>query len=149
MAKTVQNPSAQFPPARIGWVLGTGLVLSLILFLAVRDWEKRELEASVAGAVREQVEKLQISTLRSMEVLHSIGAFYTANGGIDRAQFRQFVDQALARQPELQALSWNPLVSDLHRHRLEQAAQSEYATNFVFTERDASFGSSSTMAAGM
>ncbi|HTD68793.1 MAG TPA: CHASE domain-containing protein [Candidatus Limnocylindria bacterium] len=117
-------------------MLVIGLVLSLTLFLFVRGSEQREREALLVAAVREQVEKLEVTMLRSMEVLHSIAALRQLHENLGREEFRAFVEQALARQPELQALSWNPLVPAAQRAKFETAATAESSTNFTFREED-------------
>jgi signal transduction histidine kinase/CheY-like chemotaxis protein len=68
-----------------------------------------------------------------MEVLHSITALREAAGGMDQQMFRRFVGPALARQPELQALSWNPVVSDPDRAAFEKSAE---IPGFQLTELD-------------
>jgi signal transduction histidine kinase/CheY-like chemotaxis protein len=122
------------PVAWIGGVLATGILLSIGMFLAVRGWERRELEERAAVITHEQIEKLHISVLRSMEVLYSIAALHQAEGRIVREQFRQFVQVALARQPELQALSWNPVVPAGCRSEIETAAVSEGMAGFQLRE---------------
>ena len=77
--------------AWITYMLGVGTLLSLALFFMIRAWEKRDLEKKAADLTREQVEKLRVGMLRSMEVLHSIASFYSAQDDFSRQQFRQFV----------------------------------------------------------
>jgi signal transduction histidine kinase/DNA-binding NarL/FixJ family response regulator len=110
------------PPGWIGFVLVSGITLSGALFLVVRNWEARSQRVAARTAVQEQVERMQISLLRSMEVLHSIAALHSSDSGMDRERFRRFVQPALDRQLELQALSWNPCVSDAGRSTFEAAA---------------------------
>jgi signal transduction histidine kinase/CheY-like chemotaxis protein len=50
------------------------------------------------------------------------------------------VQQALERQPELQALSWNPVVSAGQRAEFEAAASAAGKTNFQFRETDGNGG---------
>jgi signal transduction histidine kinase/CheY-like chemotaxis protein len=112
----------RIPPAWIGVVLAGGVFLSLVLFFMIRGWELRDLQTKAIDLAREKVEKLHVDMLRSMEVLHSISSLYAAQGKIEREQFHKFVRQALLRQPEIQALSWNPRVPDKERIRFEAAA---------------------------
>jgi signal transduction histidine kinase/DNA-binding LytR/AlgR family response regulator len=102
----------------------------------MRGWEHRALDQRTEELTREQVEKLQVSLLRSLEVLYSIAALHQVNGTLDREQFGSFVRQALARQPEIQALSWNPRVPIDQRARWEAAAVSDGLAGFQFRERD-------------
>ena len=102
----------------------------------MRGWEQKELEKYAADLASEQAEKLHVSVLRSMEVLYSIASLHMAEGGISRRQFHEFVQQALARQPELQALSWNPVVPAARRAEFEAAAKAEGLTGFQIREKN-------------
>jgi signal transduction histidine kinase/CheY-like chemotaxis protein len=113
-----------------------GGVLSLALFATIRGWERRDLEKRAADLTHEQAEKLQVTVLRSMEVLHSIAALHTLHGGMTPGQFQQFVQPTLARQPELQALSWNPVVPAAERNTVETAARAEGLSQFQFCEKN-------------
>jgi signal transduction histidine kinase/CheY-like chemotaxis protein len=110
------------PPAWIGVVLAGGVILSLVLFLMIRGWEMRAMQMKASDLTHEKVEELHVDILRSMEVLHSISSLYASQGTIEREQFHEFVRQALLRQSEIQALSWNPRVSDAERIRFEMLA---------------------------
>jgi signal transduction histidine kinase len=102
----------------------------------MRGWEHRELKKRAADLAQEQAQKLHVSILRSMEVLYSVAALHAAQGGIQRSQFHQFVEQALARQPELQALSWNPVVPASRRAEFESNAVADGLANFQFREKN-------------
>lgn len=136
MNRTYPVLRSRLPPAWIFAVLAVGGVLSLALFATIRGWERRDLEKRAADLTHEQVEKLQVTVLRSMEVLHSIAALHTLHGGMTSEQFQQFVQPTLARQPELQALSWNPVVPAAKRSAVETAARTEGLTQFQFCEKD-------------
>lgn len=121
-------------PIVIPTVLFVGVCLSLVSFLAIRTWENRAMKQKASELVGEQAEQLRVTVLRSMEVLHSITAFMAVRGQPTRDDFRQFVQPALARQPELQALEWIPRVPALQRAQFERAAQADGLQNFHFTE---------------
>ncbi|HXI71210.1 MAG TPA: CHASE domain-containing protein [Verrucomicrobiae bacterium] len=116
------NSQKRIPPAWIGVVLAGGLLLSLLLFFIIREGEQRALQTRASNLTHEKVENLHVDMLRSMEVLHSISSLYAARGKIEREQFHEFVRQALQRQPEIQALSWNPQVPESERARFERTA---------------------------
>jgi signal transduction histidine kinase/ActR/RegA family two-component response regulator len=119
---------------RLVAVIGCGIVLTLALFSLLRGWETREAEDRAADLTREQVSKLHISILRSMEVLHSMVSLHAAQGRMGREPFQRFVQGALARQPELQALSWNPWVRGSERGAWETEAVAEGMADFVIQE---------------
>jgi len=113
-----------------------GLVLSVVLFQAVRAWERRALVAQVNRMADDRVELLRHRTLRSMEVLHSIASLYAARGELNREEFRAFCAGSLTRQPELFALGWSPVVEAKDRPTYEAAARKAGAPLFHFTELD-------------
>ncbi|MBL9138854.1 MAG: CHASE domain-containing protein [Verrucomicrobiales bacterium] len=123
---------------RLVAVIGFGVVLAVALFALLRDWETREAEGRAEDLTREQVAKLRVSMLRSMEVLHSVVSLHAAQGRMRREPFRHFVQGALVRQPELQALSWNPRVRREDRAIWEAAAVSEGIADFSFKESEVS-----------
>ena len=116
------NSQKRIPPAWIGVVLTGGALLSLLLFFMIRGGELRDLQTKASNLTHEKVENLHVDMLRSMEVLHSISSLHAAQGKIEREQFHEFVRQALLRQPEIQALSWNPRVPESARARFEMMA---------------------------
>jgi signal transduction histidine kinase/CheY-like chemotaxis protein len=116
------NSQKRIPPAWIGVVLAGGAVVSLLLFFLIRGWEQRDLQTRASNLTHEKIENLHVDMLRSMEVLHSISSLHAAEGKIERGQFHEFVRQALVRQPEIQALSWNPRVPEAGRVRFETMA---------------------------
>ncbi len=118
------------------WVVGVGVLLSLWLYGATRSMERQEQQARVREVVREQGEKLEISILRSMEVLNGIVSLYAAHNGLDGPLFREFVQGALRRQPELEALSWNPWVPAEKRSEFERRGEPGGTADFHFWELD-------------
>lgn len=111
--------------------------MSLALCLTIRNWEQRELQQRATDLAQEQVERLRVSVLRSMEVLHSIASLHAANRGVEQAAFTHFVQGALSRQPEVAALSWNPVVWNTRRNTFEASATTEHA-GFTLHELGAS-----------
>ncbi len=119
-------------PAIITLVLGLGLC-GLLAGIFHRE-AARSLQDEVRRRAADRVEVFQSQILRSMEVLHAVAALFEAHPGVTRETFRAFVDNALARQPELQALAWDPLVPHGERTAWEARAREEGFTGFTFTE---------------
>jgi signal transduction histidine kinase/ActR/RegA family two-component response regulator len=138
--KALQSASSisrsRLPPFWIFAGTGLGILLSFILFTTIRNWEQREVDKRAADLAHEQAERLEVTIMHSMEVLYSIASLHAADGRIGREQFRQFVRQAIARQPELQALSWNPVVPAAQRPQMEAAAVADGLAGFQFREKN-------------
>jgi signal transduction histidine kinase/CheY-like chemotaxis protein len=114
--------------------LAIGVLLSLLVAGLLRDWEHREAQEQVRQAAQDRTEVLRGQIVRSMEVLHAIAALYDAHGEVTREEFRKFVAGALARQPELQALAWDPRVPGPERAAWELRAHADGYPEFHFTE---------------
>ncbi|MBC8041294.1 MAG: CHASE domain-containing protein [Opitutaceae bacterium] len=114
----------------------TGVLLTGLLFLGIRAWERREAEAVLHARAAQRLELLREALGNSLEALHSLGAFYNTRGSVSRSEFRQFVGHTLARHPELQALSWTPRVPASERAAVEASVRAEGFPDFKFTERD-------------
>ncbi len=126
-------------PALVALVLGA--VLSAVLALVLRRGQDHVWEEEVRKLAQDRVEIIQGQILRSMEVLHAVAAFFDANPKATRTEFRVFVDRPLSRQPELQALAWDPRVPGGERPAWEARARAEGFATFGFTEeRDHSEG---------
>ncbi|MBL9169084.1 MAG: CHASE domain-containing protein [Verrucomicrobiales bacterium] len=134
LRQTATSSGSRLHPVRVGAALALGVLLSLALFFAYRAREAREEEMATTEVVHRHLEQLQVSILRSMEVLYSLAALHRVHGGMKPPEFALFVQQALARQPELQALSWNPYLADAERDGFERQAELEGAEGFVIQE---------------
>jgi len=119
----------------IAGTLLLGLGLSLVLYVRARHWEQESLARALTSQAQESAELVRVETLRSMEALRAVAAFYQARGEFTRAEFRQFCDGTLNRQPELFALGWSPYVARESRIALETAARAD-GLDFTFTAFD-------------
>jgi CHASE1-domain containing sensor protein len=89
----------------------SGCALSLVAERLMNRRNRRRLLEELADVAEPRAKALREQILKSMEVLHSIASFHATRAEISREEFRSFVRAALTRQPELQALSWDPRVS--------------------------------------
>jgi len=119
-------------PALLALALGT--LLSVLVAGLLHDWERREAQEQVRQGAQDRAEVLRGQIMRSMEVLHAIASLYETRVDVSRAEFSKFVADALARQPELQALAWDPRVPGAERGTWEQRAHDEGFPAFHFTE---------------
>ena len=111
-----------------------GIVCSAALFFVIHGWEWKNLEDELNNLAQERVEILQNKMLCSLEVLHSVAAFYSANEHVSRGDFDRFVADARERHPELQGISWNPRVTAAQRDQFEANARRDGFADFKFSE---------------
>jgi CHASE1-domain containing sensor protein len=113
-----------------------GCALSLVAERLVERRNRQRLLEELADLAEPRAKALREQILKSMEVLHSIASFHATRPEISREEFRSFVRAALTRQPELQALSWDPRVSRKERSAWEARARADGFPNFHFTEKE-------------
>ena len=114
--------------------LVAGLLVSVVVTSLLVKNRERALDDEVRRRGQDRAELIRGQLLRSMEVLHGLAAFFEARSDVTREQFRHFVSAALERQPEVQALAWDPRVAHDQRDAWEVRARAEGFTNFHFTE---------------
>src|SRR5271165_5423459 len=122
-------------PVAIATVFGCALSLAAERLLERRN--RRRVFEELADVAEPRAKALREQILKSMEVLHSIASFHATRPEISREEFRAFVRAALTRQPELQALSWDPRVSRKERPAWEARARADGFPNFHFTQKEA------------
>ena len=122
-------------PVIAATIMGSALSLSVERSLRMRN--RRKLLEDLAHAAEPRAKAVREQILKSMEVLHSIASFHATRAEINREEFRAFVRGALARQPALQALSWDPRVPRKQRASWEARARAEGFPDFNFTQKEA------------
>lgn len=117
-------------------LLGIGLFAGFFAqseYQAVKSREQRlqQLADEAAG-------ELERNMARHQEVLEGLGSFFESSEEVTVSEFDTFTESALRRFPNLQALSWNPLVphEDLAEFEQDQRAMPGMET-FSVKERDA------------
>jgi signal transduction histidine kinase/DNA-binding response OmpR family regulator len=111
-----------------------GTVLCALLAAVLWQGRRNSWEQEVQRLAQDRSEVIRGQILRSMEVLNAIAALYAADEHVTRDKFRAFVELTLERQPELQALAWDPRVPGNERATWEERARVEGFTAFRFTE---------------
>ncbi|MEK7950267.1 CHASE domain-containing protein [Luteolibacter soli] len=115
-------------------VLVAGLCLAVLLAVETKRSQQEALERELRKLAQDRAELIRGQVLRSMEVLHALAGLYRTDSDVTRNEFRTFVEPTLSRQPELQALAWDPRVKAADRGNWEAKARAEGFADFTFTE---------------
>jgi signal transduction histidine kinase/CheY-like chemotaxis protein/sensor domain CHASE-containing protein len=126
----LSSPVTSRAPAVI--VMAAGCAISIVAGQRLRRRALVKLSSDMAVAAESCAEAVREKMLTSMEVLQSIVSLYQTRSEITRDEFRRFVSGPLARQPELQALSFDPRVSGHERQSWETRAREEGFQDFAF-----------------
>ena len=113
------------------WVILTvGVLLSLVTFFSVRNWEKavvhidfEMLSASHAAAISNEL-------TRHLDASDALVGLFAVSQHIERRQFDQFASNLLARHSDIQALMWAPRVTAAERPVLARQAEQDGLMNF-------------------
>ena len=117
-------------------MLCCGVVLSVVAFLVVQNWERSRVQNEFERRAGIRSASLQRSINAYLEVLHSIVPLYTSSREINRQEFRLFAGRFLARHRDVLALEWIPRVADAERAACESEAQKEGCKGFQISKRD-------------
>ncbi len=117
-------------------LLIVGILLAAIVQNAARERDRIAAAAEQLG--KEATSDLLRNVGLHQEVLEGLRGFIDASANVTAEEFAIYTSDALIRLSNLQALSWNPVVTeaDLARFQASQRAQPGLA-NFTVTERGA------------
>ncbi len=121
-ARTAARPSAHGYLRHYLPVIATaviGVVCAVVVFQLGRAWEAERERTEFEKVAGEHRQDLQRTVNASLEVLHSLAGFFRGSRLVERAEFRTFVEEALARHPEIYSLQWRPRVPGTERAGFE------------------------------
>ncbi|MDM5180857.1 EAL domain-containing protein [Massilia sp. DJPM01] len=110
-----------------------GLALTALLFASVRRVESHARTLQFKQEANLRINAVSGGLADAIEQLMVINQLFNTFGVVEREQFRSFTAPLLARYPELQALSFQRLVSDAERPAYE-ALQRRRVPDFTITE---------------
>ena len=111
-----------------------GSLLSLGIFLLVLDWEESELQGLFDLGAQSRLSSLQTDIIRHREVVNSVAGLFSSYPSVSRKEFRAFVQNALSRQPGIQALEWIPLIKLADLDSYKQLAHQTGFSGFEITQ---------------
>nr|WP_067294853.1 CHASE domain-containing protein [Marinobacterium profundum] len=114
------------------------LALVILLFVWVSKWEVQRAELEFRKVSSEAVETLRSSVAGHLDSVASIERFFVSSSRVTRAEFSTFVENMLVKKPGIQALAWNPRITDAQRADFEELMQAEGFAGFTITERNPS-----------
>ena len=120
----------------IATIILIGLALTITTYYLVRTWEQNVIDSEFERRANNHAVVLQTTIAQHVELLESLAGLFIASNHVQRSEFRRFVDPILARNSEVQAYGWNPLVRYSQRDAFEAAARQEGLSDFRITEVD-------------
>lgn len=130
------NDSLNHQPVVITLIFILGITLSVAAFFQVRSWEQSEFQNLFEISARNRLAAFHADIVSHQEVVSSLAALFPASENVSREEFRIFVQEQLSTHPDIQALSWNPLIKYSERKLFEEKTRQEGFHNFHITEVD-------------
>ncbi len=110
----------------------------LITYLYVSENELNQFKQRIAEQGGLIAYQLQFKEYPAHEIIHSLDNLIQIAPNLGYADFEKFTRQVFQEHPNIQALSWNTIVTAQERTQFESAmAKSFSIPNFKITERDA------------
>jgi signal transduction histidine kinase/integral membrane sensor domain MASE1 len=120
--------------AQVTVPLCIALVIVVAFVIYANDQETRRIKSEFEQSADNLTRILQDKIGGYLATLDSLSNFYAASPGFTRNEFETYVSGLLARNPGIQRLSWNPVVTDPERKRFKEAARREGYENFEIRE---------------
>ncbi len=118
----------------VGLPLAVGFCAVTLIFLRASTWEHERLRSeferrsiSVGTVLHSQLSKYE-------ETVTGLASLFEASTDVTRREFATFSKRALANNPGVLALSWNPVVRESERAAYEARARADGLASFQFTE---------------
>lgn len=104
----------------------------VLLYDSLRAMEDRRIQLEFTTECERATSQLSETLDVYHEIVESIASFHVGNSGFSRDQFSSFVERAITKYPNIQALEWIPKVPASDRESIERAAQSDGVSDFHF-----------------
>jgi len=117
-----------------GWLIAflLGFSISISMFFVVRGFEQTELKRVFNQHAKNRLAIIQTDMIRQQEIVSAIASLFSSSPTITRSQFKIFVQDALTRRPNIQALGWNPLITDSQKQDYIDRAKLDGFDGFQF-----------------
>ncbi len=107
-----------------------GFAFSLALFQRARELEDARLRDQFALIAQSAAGSLQARLEGDIEILRAVAGLYASSQGVERDEFRAFVQGALDQHPHVRAFEWVPRVTHPQREAFEAAARAAGQPDF-------------------
>lgn len=114
--------------------LAVAFGIVVLLFVRARQWERERLQLAFQRRAERLVAEIDDRFTHYVEILNAISDFHHVAGTIDRRVFGALTEGSLTRNPDIDALSFNPRVTRAEREAVEAAAQRDGIASFRIWE---------------
>ena len=132
------QPREDWAPRRLGVALplAVAMVLMVVLFIQVRDWEHARIESQFQRDGGHVVNLIAKRFAVQEDMLMALERLMVVSPGLDEQGWRDFVTPWLERYPGAQNFAWAPWVPGAGRQDFEARMQARGHAGFVIRDRD-------------
>ena len=118
-------------------ILGIGIVLSIVAFFLVRDWEEAIIRADFESLARTHTASVHRELSRHLDASAALAGLYDASQEVDPDEFERFASGLLNQHSDIQAIMWAPAVPAAAMPEWLRRAREAGMPNFQIVDRDA------------
>jgi CHASE1-domain containing sensor protein len=116
-------------------VLILGFCGSMVFYSMVRNYETQAIQSAFEARARLIADTMQSRFNEYEGTLQFVRDFFYNSVTVNRQEFSNFVKGAIYRYPAIQALAWNPRVTDAEREAFEESVRKEGFDGFQIVEK--------------
>jgi diguanylate cyclase (GGDEF)-like protein/PAS domain S-box-containing protein len=113
-----------------------GVFLSLIVFFLVQNWEESEIQRVFELSAQNRLAAIHTDFIFHQEIVNSLAGLVNTSPDLTREEFSAFVKETLKRHPDIQGLSWNPLIRTSEQDQFIANARQDGFSDFHITKFD-------------
>jgi len=110
-----------------------GVSLSIITFIIVHNLEEAKTKNFFKFNAKNHLSTLETTIVSHQEIINSTAALFSSSENITREEFKNYVKMIIKNHPEINGLSWNPLIKDSELKLYSQNAKKDGLSDFKIT----------------
>src|SRR3569832_735083 len=118
-------------------ILGIGIVLSIVAFFLVRDWEEAIIRADFESLARTHTASVHRELSRHLDASAALAGLYDASQEVDPEEFERFASGLMNQLSDNQAIMWAPAVPAAAMPEWLRRARESGMPNIQIVDRDA------------
>jgi signal transduction histidine kinase len=115
-------------------VVCLGIGFSTGIFFITKNYYQAQAKQEFERPAAQYKAAVERAIDRYLDVINSVGAFFTATNSVDRWEFYKFVEDKRPRYPGLKAVEWVPKVRHGERRKYVSVAEDDGLFGFDITE---------------
>src|SRR3569623_555700 len=117
-------------------ILSIGMILSIVSFFLVRDWEEAIIRADFEVLASTHAASLHRELSRHIDASAALVGLFDASQNVERHEFHQFAKGLLKQHSDIQAIMWTPVVAAAAAPELQRQAAVDGLADFQIVESD-------------